>query len=164
MSQKDIVRVSEALGPASSETHPTSIETSRATAVNRVFRGGLLAVLGAWVALLPDGLNWSGLPLLVISGAGIAGLAAGAVWASLGAKHLLRYGKSGSSLALVSITGLAGSSLLWIATFYLLTDGPSSLWSALSIAALVGTLGFGTIVLLTVLLWVVRMLTADDGE
>ena len=78
MKQTDIMVSSDVLEPARSGPG-TSVDTSRAIAVDRVVRGGVLALLGAGIALLPDALNWSGLPLLVTSGAGIVGLAAGAV-------------------------------------------------------------------------------------
>ena len=94
----------------------------------------------------------------------ILGLGAGALWAGRGAKHLLRYGTTGSPIMHVSLAGLGGSALLWLATFYLLTDGPSALLSVLSMAALAGTIGFGAIVIVSTLLFVVRMLASDAGD
>jgi hypothetical protein len=129
-----------------------------------MFRGGVTALLGAWVALLPDGLGWSGLPFLVTAGVGLLGLGTGAFWAGLDATHLLRYGKSGSPIVHVSVAGLGGSALLWLATFYLLTDGPSALLSVLSLAALAGIIGFGAVLVISTLLFVERMLASDGGD
>lgn len=89
------------------------ILASRAVAVDRVFKGGSLAVLGFAGALLIDILNLGpGLPLWVSLGAALTAFGAGAIWAGSGASHLIRHGRKGSSLWLVSLAGLGGSVIL----------------------------------------------------
>lgn len=89
------------------------ILASRAVATDRVFKGGSLAVLGFGGALLIDLLNVSpGLPFWLGLGAALTAFGAGAIWAGSGASHLVRHGKGGSSLWLVSLAGLGGSVIL----------------------------------------------------
>ena len=89
------------------------IVASRAVATDRIFKGGVLAVLGFGGALLIDFLNLSpGNPFWISIFAVLASFGAGAIWAGLGASHLIRHGRKGSSLWLISLGGLGGSVIL----------------------------------------------------
>ena len=89
------------------------IVASRAVATDRVFKGGSLAVLGFGGALLIDFLNPSpGLPFWISMTAALTVFGAGAIWAGSGASHLIRHGRKGSSLWLISLAGLGGSVIL----------------------------------------------------
>jgi hypothetical protein len=89
------------------------IAASRAVAVDRVFKGGVLACLGFGGALLMDLLNLSpGVPFWIGIAAALTSFGAGAIWAGSGASHLIRHGRKGSSLWLVSLAGLGGSVIL----------------------------------------------------
>lgn len=86
------------------------IVASRAVATDRVYKGGTLAVLSFAGALLLDFMNLGpGLPLWIGLAATLTGFGAGAVWAGTGASHLIRHGRRGSSLWLISLAGLGGS-------------------------------------------------------
>jgi hypothetical protein len=89
------------------------IVASRAVATERVFKGGVLAVLGFGGALLIDFLNLGpGLPFWISISAALSAFGTGAVWAGSGASHLIRHGRKGSSLWLISLAGLGGSVVL----------------------------------------------------
>ncbi len=143
---------------------PTDIEVSRGVAVDRVFRGGSLALFGFGIGLVADALNLTGLPLSVALGTAFTSLGVGTVWAGLGAKHLIRYGRRGSPLALLSLAGFGGSILLRVVTGYLLTAGPSAVLNALSAVALAGTLGFGLILVLLTLVALVKILLRSRDQ
>ena len=97
------------------------ILASRASATDRLFKGGSLAVLGFSGALLLDLLNLGpGLLLWAGLGATLTAFGAGAIWAGSGASHLIRHGRRGSSLWLVSLAGLGGSVILNVASGILL--------------------------------------------
>ena len=89
------------------------IVASRAVVTDRIFKGGTLAVLGFGGALLMDLLNLSpGVPFWIGIVATLTAFGAGAIWAGSGATHLIRHGRKGSSLWLVSLAGLGGSVLM----------------------------------------------------
>lgn len=89
------------------------IVASRTVATDRVFKGGLLAVLGFGGALLIDFVNMSpGLPFWISISATLTAFGAGAIWAGSGASHLIRDGRRGSSLWLISLAGLGSSVIL----------------------------------------------------
>lgn len=102
-------------GGIASQPHRTveDILASRAVATDRVFKGGILAVLGFGGTLFIDVLNLSpGLPLWIGITAALITFGGGAVWAGSGASHLARHGRKGSSLWLASLAGLGGSVIL----------------------------------------------------
>jgi len=97
------------------------IVASRAVAADRVFKGGSLAVVGFAGALLIDLLNLSPeFPLWISLGATLTAFGAGAIWAGSGASHLIRHGRKGSSLWLISLAGLGGSVILNVVSGILL--------------------------------------------
>jgi len=108
------------LGPSDSEEvahRPTrvgeDILASRAVATDRVFKGGSLAVIGFAGGLFVDLLNLDpGLPLWASLGATLTVFGAGAIWAGSGASHLIRHGRRGASIWLISLAGLGGSVIL----------------------------------------------------
>ena len=111
---KDDLEVAEQADSGEVAHQPTrtveDIVASRAVATDRVFKGGILAVLGFGCALLIDLLNISpGLPFWISLGAALTAFGAGATWAGSGASHLMRHGRKGSSLWLISLAGLGGS-------------------------------------------------------
>ena len=80
------------------------IVTSRAVATDRIFKGGSLAVLGFGGALLIDFVNpGPGLALWISISAALTAFGAGSIWAGSGASHLVRHGRKGSSLWLITI-------------------------------------------------------------
>jgi hypothetical protein len=82
-----------------------------------VFKGGILAVLGFGGALLIDFLNLSpGFPFWISLGAALTVFGAGGIWAGSGASHLIRHGRKGSPLWLISLAGLGGSVILNVVT------------------------------------------------
>jgi len=100
------------------------IVASRAVATDRVFKGGTLAVLGFGGALLIDVLNLSpGIPFWISIAAALAAFGTGAVWAGSGAPHLIRHGRKGSSLWLISLAGLGGSVILNVVSGILMVAG-----------------------------------------
>jgi hypothetical protein len=111
---KDDLEVVEPSDPGEVAHQPTrrveDIVASRAAATDRVFKGGILAVLGFGCALLIDLLNIGpGFPFWIGLGAALTAFGAGGIWAGSGASHLMRHGRRGSSLWLVSLAGLGGS-------------------------------------------------------
>ena len=89
------------------------VVASRAVATDRIFKGGSLAVLGFGGALLADFLNpGPGLALWISLSAALTAFGAGSIWAGSGASHLVRHGRKGSSLWLISLAGLGGSVIL----------------------------------------------------
>ncbi len=113
---KDNLEVAEQADSGEVAHRPTrtveDIVASRAEATDRVFKGGLLAVLGFGGALLIDFLNLSpGLPFWISISATLTAFGGGAIWAGLGASHLIRHGRKGSSLWLISLAGLGGSEI-----------------------------------------------------
>lgn len=70
-------------------------------------------MLGFAGALFVDLLNLDpGLPLWVSLGATLTVFGGGAIWAGSGASHLIRHGRRGASLWLISLAGLGGSVIL----------------------------------------------------
>lgn len=97
------------------------IVASRAVATDRVLRGGSLAVLGFGGALLIDFLNLSpGFPFWISISAALTAFGAGAIWAGSGASHLIRHGRKGSSLWLISLAGLGSSVIVNVVSGILL--------------------------------------------
>jgi hypothetical protein len=135
------------------------ILASRAVATDRVFKGGLLAVLGFGGALLVDFLNLSpGFPFWISIGVALSAFGAGAIWAGSGASHLIRHGRKGSSLWLISLAGLGGSVILnvlsgilagtWNSTFLWVLNQLSMASCGLFTAALI------VIGLITIVRWI----------
>jgi len=142
---------------------------SRASATDRVFKGGSLAVLGFSGALLIDLLNLGpGLPLWAGLGATLTAFGAGAVWAGSGASHLIRHGRRGSSLWLLSLAGLGGSVILNVASGILLGVWRFPLLEGLNLLAM-ASCGLFTVALIVLgLITIVRWILAsrdsvDDG-
>ena len=111
---KDDLEVAEQADSGEVAHRPTrtveDIVASRAIATERVFKGGILAVLGFGGALLIDLLNLNpGFSFWISLGAALTSFGAGAIWAGSGASHLIRHGRKGSSLWLISLAGLGGS-------------------------------------------------------
>jgi len=122
---KNNLEISEQADSGEVADQPTrtveDIVASRAVATDRVFKGGSLAVLGFGGALLIDFLNLSpGLPFWTSMFATLTAFGAGSIWAGLGASHLFRHGRRGSSLWLFSLAGLGGSVILNVVSGILL--------------------------------------------
>jgi hypothetical protein len=142
---------------------------SRAVAVDRAIRGGALALGGVGAALVLDLLPitspfYHGLGIMAASVA----LGAGFLWAGMGASHLVRYGKRGSALGLVSAAGLGGSILLQLFLYSLGGFSTHPVFSALSLGAAALTGFFMASLLLvclvTVVKWMLPGRDPDDGE
>jgi hypothetical protein len=139
------------------------IVASRAIATDRVFKGGVLAVLGFGGALLIDFLNLSpGLPFWISISAALTAFGAGAIWAGSGASHLVRHGRKGSSLWLISLAGLGGSVILNVLSGILMgTWGTTLLWGLNQLA--MASCGLFTAALIILgLITIVRWILSDS--
>jgi hypothetical protein len=131
---KNNLEVAEAADSGEVAPRPThrveDIVASRAVATDRVFKGGVLAVLGFAGALLIDSLNLNpGFPFWISIGAALTSFGVGAIWAGSGATHLIRHGRRGSSLWLISLAGLGGSVILNVVSGILIgTWNSTFLW------------------------------------
>ena len=144
---------------------PMDIRSSRALAVDRVFRGGILALLGLGLGSAFELLHL-GTPFVRVSAIGLGMLlgAAGCVWAGRGASHLVRFGRSGHSLTLMAIAGLGLSigSAGALRVFSLLGIVP---WGAgLMYRLSTAVPFFSVIVVLTVLHSLFRILVVDRNS
>ena len=139
------------------------ILASRAVATDRVFKGGLLAISGFGGALLVDFLNQNpGLPFWIGISASLIAFGAGAIWAGSGASHLTRHGRRGSSLWLISLTGLGGSVILNVLSGMLMgTWNSGFLWALNRIAT--ASCGLFTAALIVIgLITIVRWMLPDS--
>ena len=112
------------------------IGASRAVATDRIFKGGSLAVLGFGSALLVDVLDLGlGIPFWIGISLSLTAFGAGSLWAGLGASHLIRHGRRGSSLWLISLAGLGGSVILNVVSTTLFGAWSHPVLAALSLFA-----------------------------
>jgi hypothetical protein len=155
---------SEELAHRSSPT-VEDVVASRAVATERVFKGGLLAVLGFGGALFIDVLNLSpGLPFWISISAALTAFGAGAIWAGSGASHLIRHGKRGSSLWLISLAGLGGSVVLNVLSGLLMGAWDSTfLWGLNRLAMASGGL-FTAALMVLGLITIVRWMLPGRGS
>jgi hypothetical protein len=138
------------------------IVASRAVATDRVFRGGVLSVLGFGGALLIDFLDLNpGLPLWISIGAALTAFGAGAIWAGSGASHLLRHGRRGSSLWLISLAGLGGSVILNVASGILMGVWNAPILQSLNLLAMASCGLFTALLIVIGLITIVRWLLPD---
>jgi hypothetical protein len=141
------------------------ILASRTVAIDRIFRGGSLAVLGFSGALLIDLLNLGpGLPLWVGLGATLTAFGAGAIWAGAGASHLIRHGRRGSSLWLVSLAGLGGSVILNVVSRILMGIWTPPILEGLNLLAMASCGLFTAALIVLGLITVVRWMLADSDS
>jgi hypothetical protein len=139
------------------------IVASRAVAVDRVFKGGFLAVFGFGGALLVDFLNLSpGVPFWISISASLTVFGAGTIWAGSGASHLIRHGRKGSALWLISLTGLGGSVILNVLSGILMGIWNSTfLWGLNQVAT--ASCGLFTAALIVIgLITIVRWILPDS--
>lgn len=135
---------------------------SRAAATDRVFKGGILAVLGFGGALLIDGLNLGpGLPFWISIGAALISFGAGAVWAGTGATHLIRHGRRGSSLWLISLAGLGGSVVLNVVSGAMMGLWVHPVFGALNLFAMASCGFFTASLIILGLITIVRWMLPD---
>ena len=138
------------------------IRSSRALAVDRLFRGGTLALLGLGLGSAFE-LFHLGDPFVRVGaiGLGMSLAAAGCVWAGRGASHLVRFGRSGHSLTLMAIAGLGlslgGAGALRVFSLLGIVPWGAGLMSRLAAAVPI----FSVVVVLTVLYSLVRILLVD---
>jgi hypothetical protein len=142
----------------SQSRHGEDIVASRGVATDRVFKGGLLAVLGFGGALLMDVLKLSpGVPFWISLGVALTAFGSGAIWAGFGATHLMRHGRRGSPLWLISLAGLGGSVILNVVSGLLIVAWDSPVLVALNYLSQIGsglfTLALIILGLLTILRW-----------
>ena len=136
--------------PEDREPLAVSIRASRSVAVDRVSKGTALSLFGLLVSFIPSFADLaSGPAALMTVGAAAALIGGGAIWAGMGATHLIRFGTSWSSLTLLSLVGLGGSILVRVTTTLLLAAGSSPILSALHVGSLASSALF-MVVLLTV--------------
>ena len=139
------------------------VVASRAVATDRIFKGGLLAVLGFGGALLIDFLDpSSGLPFWISISATLTAFGGGAIWAGFGASHLIRHGRKGSSLWLISLAGLGGSVILNVLSGVLMgTWNSTFLWGLNQLA--MASCGLFTAALIVIgLITIVRWILPDS--
>jgi hypothetical protein len=139
---------------------------SRAKATDRVFRGGTLAVIGFAGALLVDLANLGpGLPLWGSLAVTLTAFGAGAVWAGSGCSHLIRHGRTGSSLWLISLAGLGGSVILNVVSRILMGVWGPPIPDGLNLFAMAsGGLFTGALIILgliTIVRWILA--SRDSG-
>ncbi len=140
------------------------IVASREVAADRVFKGGLLAVVGFGGALLVDLLNLSpGLPFWISYGAALTSFGAGAIWAGLGASHLIRHGKKGSSLWLISLTGLGVSVVLNVVSTALMVIWSHPFLGSVNLVAMACCGLFTAALIVLGLITIVRWILPDPG-
>ena len=141
------------------------IVSSRAVATDRVFRGGVLSVLGFGAALLIDFLNVSpGLPLWIGIGTALTAFGAGAIWAGSGASHLIRHGRKGSSLWLISLAGLGGSVVLNVVTGILMGAWNAPILWGLNLVAMASCGLFTAALIVIGLITLVRWMLPDPDS
>ncbi len=139
------------------------ISASRAVATDRVFRGGVLSVLGFGGALLIDFLDLSpGLPFWISIGAALTAFGAGAVWAGSGASHLIRHGRRGSSLWLISLAGLGGSVILNVVSGILMGVWNAPVLQGLNLVAMASCGLFTALLIVIGLITIVRWILPDS--
>jgi len=138
---------------------------SRAVAADRVFTGGSLAVLGFGGALLIDFLNLSPGPTLWISiSTALTAFGAGAIWAGSGASHLIRHGRKGSSLWLISLAGLGGSVILNVVSGILMVTWNLPILDGVNLLAM-ASCGLSTAALIVLgLITIVRWILPDPDQ
>lgn len=141
------------------------VVASRAVATDRVFRGGVLSVLGFGGALVVDALDLTpGLPLWISTSTALIAFGAGAIWAGSGASHLIRHGRKGSSLWLLSLVGLGGSVTLNVVSRILMGVWDSSLvWTVNRIAMASCGLFTGALIVIGLITLVRWILPDSDG-
>jgi hypothetical protein len=138
------------------------LTASRAVATDRVFRGGVLAVLGFGGALLIDFLNLSsGYPLWIGLSAALVAFGGGAVWAGSGASHLVRHGRRGSSLWLISVAGLGGSVIVNVVSGILIGLWDSPFLMGLNLVAMASCGLFTAALIIIGLITIVRWILPD---
>jgi len=138
------------------------IVASRADATDRVFKGGSLAVLGFGGALLLDLLNLSpGLPFWISITAALTAFGAGAIWAGSGASHLVRHGRKGSSLWLISLAGLGGSVILNVVSGILIGAWSFPILEGLNLLAMASCGLFTAALIVLGLITIVRWILPD---
>lgn len=147
---------------------PRSVEdivSSRAVATDRVFRGGVLAVLGFGAALLIDLLSLGpGLLFWVSISAALTAFGAGAIWAGSGASHLIRHGRKGSALWLISLAGLGGSVILNVFTGILAGSWNSTFPWVLNQLSMASCGLFTAALIVIGLITIVRWILPDPGS
>jgi len=158
---KDDLEVVEQADSGEVAPQPTrtveDIVASRAVATERVFKGGALAVLGFGGALLIDVLNLSpGLPFWISMAAALTSFGVGSIWAGSGATHLIRHGRKGSSLWLLSLAGLGGSVVLNEVSGILLAAWGNPVLFALNLLAMAGCGLFTAALIILGLIAIVR--------
>lgn len=166
MKHEAVVVGSEQSVEVGSEVEASAVEASRSLAVDRVFKGGATAVLGYGLTLGASALEVAlGIPPLITIGASAAVIGLGLAWAGRGAKHLLKYGRRGSALGLLSATGLGGSILLTVSTRALLELTAHPLLSGLNQISMVASGLFTALVLVQVIMALVGwMIPGAESE
>jgi len=135
---------------------------SRAVAADRIFKGGSLAVLGFAGALLIDLLGLSpGLPMWAGLGATLTAFGAGAIWAGSGASHLIRHGRKGSPIWLVSLAGLGSSVILNVVTMILKGVWSHPILEGLNLIAMASCGLFTAALIVVGLITIVRWILAS---
>jgi hypothetical protein len=163
---KNNLEVGEQADSGNAAHRPTQavedIVASRSVATDRVFRGGLLSVLGFGGALAIDVLNLSpGLPFWIGIGAALTAFGAGAIWAGSGASHLIRHGRKGSSLWLISLAGLGGSVILNVLTGILIRSWNAPILGGLNLIAMLSCGLFTAALIILGLITIVRWILPD---
>jgi len=139
------------------ETKPGGLQASRVVAVDRVFKGGALGVLGGGLFTLGAngvfGLGTTGL-VLTLGGMVVGGV--GCVLVGLAASHLAKFGGRRGALTLAAVGGVGVSTSAWVLSLFLRSE-----WLALG-----GSMGFVASVGLVVLLVVGFLIqwARDRGE
>ena len=138
------------------------VVASRAAATDRLFKGGVLAVLGFGGALLIDFLNLNpGLPLWISFSAALIAFGAGAIWAGTGASHLIRHGRKGSSLWLISLAGLGGSVIVNVLSGILMVTWNHPILWGLNLLAMYSCGLFTVALIILGLITIVRWMLPD---
>ena len=138
------------------------IVASRTVATDRVLKGGSLAVLGFGAALLIDLLNLSpGFSFWIGISAALTAFGAGSIWAGSGASHLIRHGRKGSSLWLISLAGLGSSVILNVVSSILIRTWDLSTLEGLNLLAMASGGLFTAALIVFGLITIVRWMLPD---
>lgn len=140
---------------------PSGLAVSRARAVDRVFKGGILSVLG--IGALGVGIAGPSYVLSYVFGVGgcvLAGIGFGVLGAA--ARHFMRFGSTRVALALGASVGLGASVILWGLSGLAPVLERIPFLYVLNLPATFAVLGFGAFIVLLTLGALLRWLAASD--
>ena len=138
------------------------VDTSRATAVSRVFSGSVSSLLG--IGGIVGAVSTTAALSYVAGAIGSAFLGLGLGLIGSAAVHLIRYGKPRVALTLGATAGLGVSIVVWGLTTLAPVIDRFPLLYRLNLPATISVLGFATAILLLVLGAVLRWIAESETE